>query len=92
VRAALLPSSFHTGHGLIAGGHLYAERMQSGRSPRCLQWTREMAARKVDEIDPDLAKMLADKGLMLCGVYQAGLLKEYMAELDKADKDGSKEG
>jgi hypothetical protein len=51
-----------------------------------------MAARKVDEIDPDLAKMLADKGLMLCGVYQAGLLKEYMAELDKADKDGSKEG
>jgi hypothetical protein len=50
-----------------------------------------MAARKVDEIDLDLAKMLGDKGLMLCGVYQAGLLKEYMAELDKADKDGSKE-
>jgi hypothetical protein len=71
---------------------LYAERMQSGRSPHTLKWMIEMAARKVDEIDPDLAKMLGDKGLMLCGVYQAGLLKEYMAELDKADKDGSKEG
>jgi hypothetical protein len=54
--------------------------------------TMAARTRKVDEIDPDLAKMLIDKGLMLCGVYQAGLLKEYMAELDKADKDGKQEG
>jgi hypothetical protein len=50
--------------------------------------TARRLERKIDEIDPDLAKMLADKGMVLCGVYQP---KEYMAELDKADKDGSKE-